>query len=158
MVLFLGSTASDHFSADIREARIIDFKIQKNRASKGTLAYPIVEYQDHHGLQQKMIADTGFGNSDAPKLHEAVKIIVSEKDHQVRLVTDLKMMTAIGALVFIFFGLIILTGITEYALTSSLERVQNTVIFGSFYILIPLLITGAMYFFGKSAWNIFYTG
>ncbi|KFF21419.1 DUF3592 domain-containing protein [Chryseobacterium sp. JM1] len=155
MVLFLGSTAKDHFFANVTEAQIIDFKIQKSRPSKGTLAYPIVQYQDHNGLQQKMRVDTGFGSSDAPKLHETVKIVVDEKAHQARLVTDLKVMTGIGALIFIFFGLIILSGITEYALTSKLEKVQSSVVFGSFYVLIPLLITGAAYFFGKSAWDHF---
>lgn len=155
MILFLGSTARDHFSDDIREAQITDFKIQKSRPSKGTLAYPIVQYQDHNGLQQKIMVDTGFGSSDAPKLHETVKIVVDEKAHQARLVTDLKVMTGIGALIFIFFGLIILTGIAEYALTSKLEKVQSGAVFGSFYVLIPLLITGAAYFFGKSAWDHF---
>ncbi|MCT2562054.1 hypothetical protein [Chryseobacterium herbae] len=155
MVLFLGSTAKDHFSGDIREAQIIDFKIQKSRASKGTLAYPIVQYQDHNGLQQKIMVDTGFGSSDVPKLHEKVKIVVHENTHQARLVTDLKLMTGIGTLIVIFFGLIILAGITEYALTSKLEKVQSSVIFGSFYVLIPLLVVGAAYFFGKSAWDNF---
>lgn len=155
MGLFLGSTAKDHLSHNIREAKIIDFKIQKRRPSKGTLAYPVVQYQDHNGLQQKIMVDTGFGSSDAPKLHETVKIAVDEKAHQARLVTDLKVMTGIGVLIFIFFGLIILTGITEYALTSTLEKVQRSVVFGSFYVLIPLLITGAAYFFGKSAWDQF---
>ncbi|WP_223605612.1 hypothetical protein [Chryseobacterium sp. OSA05B] len=155
MVLFLGSTAKDNFSEDIREAQIIDFKIQKSSASKGTLAYPIVQYQDHTGLQRKMMVDTGFGSSDAPKLNETVKIVVNEKANQVRLVTDLKLMTGIGTLIVIFFGLIILAGITEYALTSNLEKVQSGVVFGSFYVLIPLLITGAAYFFGKSAWDHF---
>jgi len=155
MVLFLGSTAKDHFSTDIREAQIIDFKIQKNRASKGTLAYPIVQYQDHTGFQQKMVVDTGFGSSDSPKLHETVKIVVNEKANQARLVTDLKTMTGVGVLIFIFFGLIILAGITEYTLTSKLEKIQSGVIFGGFYVLIPLLVVGAAYFFGKSAWNNF---
>jgi hypothetical protein len=155
IILFLGSTIKYHFSTDITDAQIIDFKIQKSRGSKGTLAYPIVKYQDHTGFQQKIMIDTGFGSSDAPKLRETVKIVVHEKAHQARLVSDLKMMTVIGALIFIFFGLIILAGITEYALTSKFEKIQSGVIFGSFYVLIPLLVMGAAYFFGKSAWNNF---
>jgi hypothetical protein len=102
-----------------------------------------------------MMVDTGFGSSDAPKLHETVKIVVHEKAYQARLVTDLKTMTGIGALIFIFFGLIILAEITEYALTLKFEKIQSGVIFGSFYVLIPLLVMGAAYFFGKSVWNNF---
>ncbi|KMQ64586.1 hypothetical protein ACM46_10030 [Chryseobacterium angstadtii] len=157
MILFIGSAVTDRFSANAWEAQIIDFKIQRSKAPrKGTLAYPIVQYQDHNGQKQITTVDTGFGNSDdTPKLHETVKIVVHEGNHQTRLVTDLKVMTAIGALIAIFLGLIILAGITEYALSLSLEKVQNGLVSGSFYVLIPLLILGAAYFFGKSAWTLF---
>lgn len=155
MVLFTGNTIKDHFFSKITEAQVIHFKAKKNIASKGVLNYPVVRYQDH-GIQQEIILDTGFGSSDdIPKLHETVKIVVHEKDHQAKLITDLKTMTVIGALISIVFGLIILAGITEYALSLSLEKVQTAALFVSFYVLIPLLITGAAYFFGKSACNTY---
>lgn len=156
MVLFTGNTFKDHFFSEITEAQVIDFKIIKNRASRGSLAYPVVRYQDHKRMNREIMIDTGFGSSDdTPKLSETVKIVVHENDRQAKLITDLKTMPVIGTLVSIFFGLIILAGITEYALSLSLEKVQTAAIFVSFYVLIPLLITGAAYFFGKSAWNMY---
>lgn len=156
MVLFTGNTIKDHFFSEITEAQVIDFKAKKNIASKGILNYPVVRYQDQHGMQREIISDTGFGSSnDIPKLHETVKIVINEKNQQAKLITGLKTMTVIGTLISIVFGLIILAGITEYALSLSLEKVQTVAVFASFYVLIPLLITGAAYFFGKSAWNTY---
>ncbi|REC46157.1 hypothetical protein [Chryseobacterium pennipullorum] len=154
-LVFLMHTAEDHLFSDTREAQVIDYKIQRTKPYKGSLFYPIVTYQDQDGQEKKAVADTGFGNDVVPKLKERVRITIDSENGQVRLMTEVKIMIIAGILVFILFGILILAGIAEYALTGRFQNTQGLMIGGSFYILIPLLILGTAFFFGRSAYHFY---
>lgn len=155
VTVYLAHTAGDHMFSDSRDAIVVDYKMEKNRRNKGALYYPVVTYANQAGHQAKGIVDTGFQYSMAPKLQEKVKIVVNEVNDEVRLITNVKSMLMVGELLFVFFGILILVGITDYALTSQIRHLQVFGMISVFYIVIPLLIIGAGYFFGNSAYNYY---
>lgn len=154
--VYLAHTAKDHmFPDDHQEAIVVDYKTVKNRRNKGPLYYPIVTYINQTGHQAKAPVDTGFQYSMAPKLQEKVKIVVSESNDEVRLITHVKLILVIGELLFVFLVILILIGVTDYALTLHTNYLQIFALVSIFYIVVPLLMIGAGYFFGNSAYEYY---
>ncbi|WP_278380108.1 hypothetical protein [Chryseobacterium arthrosphaerae] len=153
--VYLVHTAKDHILSEAQEASVIDYKKEQNRRNKKPLYYPVVSYMNGNGQQKTAVVDTGFQYSEAPELQETVKVVVDESNDEVRLITQVRPMLIVGEVLFIFFGIVILTGITDYALTLNTRNLQTFGLVSTFYIAIPLIIIGGGYFFGNSAYNYY---
>lgn len=153
--VYLAHIAKDHTWSEAQEASVIDYKKEQNRRNKKALYYPIVTYVNKAGDKKTAVVDTGFQYSAAPKLQETVKVVVDESSDEVRLITQVRTMLIVGEVLFVFFGILILVGITDYALTLNTRNLQTFGLVSTFYIAIPLMIIGAGYFFGYSAYNYY---
>ncbi|MGN7864184.1 hypothetical protein [Chryseobacterium sp. 22458] len=153
--VYLVHTAKDHTLSEAQEASVIDYKKEQNRRNKKALYYPIVTYLNKGGEKITAVVDTGFQYSAAPKLQETVKVVVDESNDEVRLITQVRTMLIVGEVLFIFFGVLILVGITDYALTLNTGNLQTFGLVSTFYMIIPLMIIGTGYFFGTSAYNAY---
>ncbi|PWN71286.1 hypothetical protein C1631_001290 [Chryseobacterium phosphatilyticum] len=153
--VYLANTAKDHLFPETKNAIVIDYKKEQNRRKKGALFYPVVTYVNEAGHTTTATVDTGFAYSMAPKLQETVKIVTNDSNDEVRLITDVKTMLMVGEGLFVFLAILILVGITEYALALRTDYLQAFGLVSVFYIVIPLMIIGAGYFFGSSAYNYY---
>ncbi|RTZ46735.1 hypothetical protein EJ377_22610 [Chryseobacterium arthrosphaerae] len=152
--VYLVHTAKDHILSEAQEASVIDYKKSRTDVIK-TIILSVVSYMNGNGQQKTAVVDTGFQYSAAPELQETVKVVVDESNDEVRLITQVRPMLIVGEVLFIFFGIVILTGITDYALTLNTRNLQTFGLVSTFYIVIPLIIIGGGYFFGNSAYNYY---